>query len=170
MNINNLDNDIKEYKQQVALGEALERLEVNPDFRMLIERNYLGTHALNLVYSRTRDMTPDNEIARKKNIRKKLLRLKKKKQNSQRKKPPLKLILSSRKKLLIIQKTQILKHSLRRLILTPATKTHRTIKRYTSKLLVSLLRLTVVTSPLNLPMKLLSSCRWVPTTMRRWLL
>ena len=65
MNINNLDNDIKKYKQQVALGEALERLEVNPDFRMLIERNYLGTHALNLVYSRTRDMTPDNEIARK---------------------------------------------------------------------------------------------------------
>ena len=65
MNINNLDNDIKKYKQQVALGEALERLEVNPDFRMLIELNYLGTHALDLVYSRTRDMTPDNEIARK---------------------------------------------------------------------------------------------------------
>ena len=56
---------IAKYKQQVALGEALERLEVNPDFRMLIELNYLGTHALDLVYSRTRDMTPDNEIARK---------------------------------------------------------------------------------------------------------
>lgn len=65
MNINSLDNDIKKYKQQVVLGEALERLELNPDFRMLIEMNYLGSYTLDLVYSRSADMTPDNKIARK---------------------------------------------------------------------------------------------------------
>lgn len=65
MNINALDNDIKEYKRQIALGEALERLELNPDFRMLIEMGYLSSHALNLVYARSSDMKPDNEIARK---------------------------------------------------------------------------------------------------------
>lgn len=65
MNINSLDNDIKKYRQQVSLGEALERLELNPDFRMLIEMGYLNSHALALVYSRSGDMKPDNEIARK---------------------------------------------------------------------------------------------------------
>lgn len=64
MDLNNLESDIKRYRQEVELANALERLESNSDFQRVIGNGYLKEHLLTLVLKRHSDPTPDNATSR----------------------------------------------------------------------------------------------------------
>lgn len=43
--LDEVDSTISEYKEQIALGEAIQRLEANPDYQLVISQTYLGKEA-----------------------------------------------------------------------------------------------------------------------------
>lgn len=64
MDLSSIESDIKRYRAEVELMQALERLETNSDFQSVIRNGYLKEYLLSLVSQRASDPTPDNAISR----------------------------------------------------------------------------------------------------------
>lgn len=64
MDRTNIEREIKQYQAEVNMMLALERLETNSDFLLVISNGYLKEHLLTLVSKRAADPTPDNAVSR----------------------------------------------------------------------------------------------------------